>query len=58
MSKKDKIKEEIKVWIYYQILNSCDEMAQQITFEDVNGALIDILHENNQHDPKELFKKQ
>jgi hypothetical protein len=58
MSSKKKIKEEIKVWIYYQILKSCDEVGQQVTFGDVNSALIDILAENNDHDPKELFKKQ
>jgi hypothetical protein len=52
-----RVKEEIKIWIYYQLIKLCEEENQQITYEDVNSVVIDMLHENNKHDPKELFKK-
>lgn len=58
MSNKQKIKEELKVWIYYQAVKIADDNNLQLTFEDINSVLVDILHENNKHDPKELFKKQ
>lgn len=50
---KQKIKDELKVWIYYQIaVNGNNEL----TIKDVNSVLIDILHENNTKDPKQLIK--
>jgi hypothetical protein len=55
---KNKLKKELKVWIYYQIIKSNEENNLQMTYEDVNSALIDILHDNNQHDPKKPFKKK
>lgn len=48
-SLKEAIKEEIEV------VNVAYEGV--VTYELVNSVLIDILHENNNHDPKELFKK-
>ncbi len=52
-----RVKQEIKVWIYYQIIKLCEEDNQQLTYEEINSVVIDMLHENNKHDPKELFKK-
>jgi hypothetical protein len=52
------VKEELKVWIYYEIIRvSQITDSQVLTYEEINSVLIDILHENNQHDPKEQFKK-
>ncbi len=53
-----KVKEEVKTWVYFAALNVSYDCRQPVTFEDINSVLIDILHENSQHDPKELFKKQ
>ena len=53
-----KVKLEIKVWIYYQLLKLCEENKESLTYEEVNSAIIDILSENNKHDPKEFFKTQ
>ena len=53
-----KVKLEIKVWIYYQLLKLCEENKESLTYEEVNSALIDILSENNKHDPKDFFKTQ
>jgi hypothetical protein len=51
-----KVKEELKVWIYYAII----EMAEQyqVTYEDVNQTIIDLLSENTKKNQQELFKKQ
>jgi hypothetical protein len=53
----EKIKAELKVWIYYEAIKVAEENNAQVTYSDINSVLIDILHENNSHDPKELFKK-
>jgi hypothetical protein len=56
MEQKAKIKDEMKVWIYYIAHQIAAENNTELTFDDVNSVVIDILHENNKHDPKELFK--
>jgi hypothetical protein len=57
MSPLIKAKEEVKAWIYYVAIKLSDETSTKITYEDVNSALIEILHENNKHNPQEPFKK-
>ena len=52
------ISNDLKDAIIQQIKQSNHAYYHVLTFEDINSVLIDILHENNQHDPKELFKKQ
>ena len=51
-------KESLKEAIIMQLNQSNHASGWVLTFEDINSVLVDILHENNQHDPKELFKKQ
>lgn len=55
MSDRLKIREEIKVWVYYQILGM-SEIASGVTHEDVNSVLVDILHDNSKHNSKESYK--
>jgi hypothetical protein len=55
MAPKIKLKEELKNWIYYAIIRVAKQY--QITYEDVNETLIELLHENNKRNAKELFKQ-
>lgn len=53
VDQKQKLKDELKVWLYYQISVVSNNV---LTLEDVNSVLVDILHENNTKDPKQLIK--
>jgi uncharacterized radical SAM superfamily protein len=56
MSSKEKIKDELKLWIQYVVSKVSEESREAVTNEDINSVLIDILHENNKQDPKEKYK--
>jgi hypothetical protein len=58
MSVKEKIKNELKLWVYYVAVEIAKDHNTQLTYEDINSVVIDILSENNKHDPKELFKQR
>ncbi len=58
MSNREPVKESLKQAIIHQIKQTNHTYEWCLNFEDINSVLVDILHENSQHDPKELFKKQ
>jgi hypothetical protein len=56
MALKIKLKEELKSWIYYAIIEVNEQY--QITYGELNETLIELLHENNERKTKELFKQK
>ena len=58
MKNKDKIKQELKIWLYYEAVKLANDNNEPLTFEDINSVLIGMLYENSRHDPKQLFKQQ
>jgi hypothetical protein len=54
-----KAKNELKTWVYYAIIKVAEQY--QITYEDINDTIIDLLSENskrNQQKQQTPFKKQ
>jgi hypothetical protein len=58
MSIQYKSRKDLKESIIEMIALVASVNYGSLTFEDINSVLIDILHENSKHDPKEPFKKQ
>jgi hypothetical protein len=52
-----KIKEQLKVWVYYGLIKASEEVNTPITYSDINIVLIEILHDLRQRNPNETFKK-
>lgn len=52
------LKTELKREVMNMIILTQKNYEGSLTYREINAALIDILHENNQHDPKEPFKNQ
>lgn len=55
MSDRKKIRKDLKDYIQIQMMELDAALDYSLTYEDINAAIIDILHENSQHDAKRLF---
>jgi hypothetical protein len=58
MREEKKIKENLRKQLVAQIELVNKVYERILTYSDVNSVLIEILSENNKHDPKELFKQR
>lgn len=55
MSDRKKIRKDLKDHIQIQMMELGAALDYSLTYEDINAALLDILHENSQYDAKRLF---